>query len=220
MQPYVTAFAKPLCFSISSQTCNTFSIFPACPYVFTRMPKVTGEGVICKSRMRCMIDSKRARSFNLQHVSKSAFRSTSSTSLGCISMNFSTNEIARYTRVEFKRLRLSPTVFINMRETVYLSVVPPVLCMSSNAFQASSTPRRRINSSKVPEFPPFGPRSLPRPPRDGVGTFCNNAAMFASPPSGCKTPLFCSSTTFCWTSESIATPAKSTVAIVLRRLCE
>mmetsp|Transcript_128953 Transcript_128953/g.223727 ORF Transcript_128953/g.223727 Transcript_128953/m.223727 type:complete len:220 (+) Transcript_128953:1942-2601(+) len=146
--------------------------------------------------MRCTVASRRPKSFRRQQVSSSALRSTSSTSFGCISTNFSTSAMPRYTRVGFRRVRPSPTVFINIRETVYLSVTTPCFCISSKAAQASSTPFRRMISSKalacprgrsrsaLPSWP--APASLPGAPparlpaREGVATSCGEDGCLPS----------------------------------------
>lgn len=44
------------------RTCNTFWMSPAWPYVFTKIPKVTGEGVTPSSAMRFNVISVQERS--------------------------------------------------------------------------------------------------------------------------------------------------------------
>mmetsp|Transcript_9907 Transcript_9907/g.27964 ORF Transcript_9907/g.27964 Transcript_9907/m.27964 type:complete len:244 (-) Transcript_9907:33-764(-) len=174
MQPYVTALAWSRCFSMSPQTWRTFWMSPAWPYVLTKIPRVTGDAATLNSFMRFTVASRRLRSLRRQQVSSSALKRTSSTSFGCRSMNFSTREMARYTRGGLSLARPSPTVFMSMRETVYLSVPTPCRCISSRADQASSTPLRRISSSNALAGPrvrsPPAPSRGPRPPRAGVAT--------------------------------------------------
>mmetsp|Transcript_25709 Transcript_25709/g.76725 ORF Transcript_25709/g.76725 Transcript_25709/m.76725 type:complete len:200 (-) Transcript_25709:65-664(-) len=156
---------------MSPQTWSTFWMSPAWPYVLTRMPRVTGDAATLNSFMRLTVASRRLRSLRRQQVSSSALKRTSSTSFGCVSMNFSTRAMARYTRGGFSFDRPSPTVFISIREIVYLSVVAPCRCISSRADQASSTPLLRMRSSRAL----VGPRVLSPPAsrllaREGVAT--------------------------------------------------
>mmetsp|Transcript_30098 Transcript_30098/g.70175 ORF Transcript_30098/g.70175 Transcript_30098/m.70175 type:complete len:234 (-) Transcript_30098:1081-1782(-) len=120
------------------------------------MPNVTGEGATLRFLMSCTVASNRLKSFRRQQVSSKALIRTWSTSFGCCSMNLSTRAMPRYTLTGLIRLLPSPNVFISMRDTVNLSVVTPRRCMSSRAFQASSTPFRRIKSSKAFADPLFG----------------------------------------------------------------